>query len=1777
MTTLAGNLIHRFSEHSPPAGARPSALVAFALALAYGGGLWLHVLHETMGATEHGAPLGVIHWLRDSTLMLPLVLAAVCAANLVVQRLLVACGRGVSPVLAGAVHTAAIALLTSAAVAAADPLHAALFEAHHHDAHDLPLVLHMARDGLLALVGYLAIAGAVAALLGSRAGGEAREPGSTKPRRPRRRPALSGLLALLLVSAILIPAGPPPWNGSAPALALGDPGNPCPAGSPVKQFEVQAIDVDIPLNRFGDHDPKGKMFVLGKNVQAVRDQEQGVGVWASRPGKVSIGLRDDPIQPLVVRANMGDCVEVLFTNNATGGDYGIHIDGLAVQVASSGDAVGHNPPSGVLQGQSRTYRYWVPNDVALEGAHYLRPGPGYRQAVVHGLFGALMVEPSGSIYLHPDTLEPIESGWEAVIVPGTGAAFREYAEIFHEVGDESDVILNARDNALPQVDPHTDAYRPGSRAMNYRSEPFLNRLERAPNQKAQGYGSYTFGDPATPMPRSYLADPTKIRILHAGSEVFHVYHLHGGGIRWRFNPHADTTYDYAATGLDKHPKTTSSPSARLDSQSFGPGEAYDLQIEGGAGGVQQAAGDFLFHCHIAHHYVSGMWSFWRVFNTRQSDLAPLPDRTPPPDAVDSADLVGRTMPDGTVITKQNLDDWIRPQLPPQGVPNSDQDASVWNWTVDRSSPNRPIYLGEPEDPGPWPNLPNLVPGHPGSMPGDQLAGDRPRILFNPLNGRIAYPLLRPHIGKRPPFSPYGHSGAPYLGEAGGQQPTSAVDPWAHRPDGLCPTGASLRRYNVITIQLPIQVTRKGGVDPDGTIYVLAKNKEAVLAGQKPAEPLAIRANSGDCVGLTLTNEESDNRVFGGFAKTNIHVHHVQFDVQASDGVITGLAYEQSVRPYRVEDPTLTVASKAGTPTLTLSNVAKFQPGVWIGIGLGTESIEVRQIKSIAEETATVTLTEPLANDHAAGEWAGTEFVQYRWYPDVLLDNVFFHDHVDGIHGWGHGLVGQIIVEPPGSTYHDPVTGEEVDSGTIVDIRTTSPLAAGLVEGSFRELALWTIDDNPVSDSTLNLRAEPWGDRGSGNDLSLRFSSYASGDPFTPLPRAYPGDPFVIRSINVGPNVDTLHIDGHRLFLENRYTHDGEVIASPLDTVHNGISERFTLILQGGAGGPNQKPGDYLYMNGLGRRFRDGAWGILRVLPGLVGNLQPLPGTTPPQSGATLPSQTGGRPPEPDDPGNPCPPGVPERNFAVSAVDLPSSSAGGGQDGRKAAFVPTADAAAVMSGAVFPEPLVLHAAANECVVVTLTNQRNNDRASFHLGGLLRDPESGGINIGFNPEQTAAPGQQRTYRFYADTRKIWSALISDFGGDDTGKDGLYGALGVHATGATFTDPVTGDPKDVGTQVDVHEPGTTGYRDFTLFLSDDDPNIGESHMPYPRKVSGPALVNYRTAPRPDDASAFSSAVHGDPPTPILRAYPGDPVTVHAFVAPGSEQMHVLGLGGHAWPIDIELPESQQLTSRGIGAWEVHSITIRGGAGGPARAAGDYYYGDLRRPFTQAGMWGLFRVLDDPSCPLKPLDGLSCPGQPATETPTAIATDTPTPTPTATATPTPTPTVTTTATPTATPTPKNNKRRKPGPADAPAVLIAPATATPTPEALQPDGSVATPEAVPTAAATEGPGAEAPTTNPVATPTAAATEGPGAEAPTTNPVATPTAMSTASEPAEQPVAPPAEPAGAPADPSATPTAAGVEPLSQLTPAPTPTPAAVDTGTPTEAAGATTQTAGGSG
>src|SRR3954466_10673941 len=136
---------------------------------------------------------------------------------------------------------------------------------------------------------------------------------------------------------------------------------------------------------------------------------------------------------------------------------------------------------------------------------------------------------------------------------------------------------------------------------------------------------------------------------------------------------------------------------------------------------------------------------------------------------------------------------------------------------------------------------------------------------------------------------------------------------------------------------------------------------------------------------------------------------------------------------------------------------------------------------------------------------------------------------------------------------------------------------------------------------------------------------------TPLPRLYENDPLVVRTVSISPTLDTLHFQGARTLLEPRYTHpDANGNPRPegtiIDTIHAGISERFTLVFNGEQPEMRMRPGDYLYGNGTEFRMQQGAWGITRILPGTVSNLQPLPGVPSPTGTYVEPTSTGGAPP-----------------------------------------------------------------------------------------------------------------------------------------------------------------------------------------------------------------------------------------------------------------------------------------------------------------------------------------------------------------------------------------------------------------------------------------------------------------------------------------------------------------------------------------------------------------------
>jgi manganese oxidase len=1323
-------------------------------------------------------------------------------------------------------------------------------------------------------------------------------------------------------------------------------GTTCPRRAPVRAYSVVAVAVELTLNHYLDHDPQARMYVLEEDLPRVRAEEATnaqARAGTAEPA-VTAGLGRDAIQPLTLRVNQGECLRVRLRNALAGDEpASFHLHESELVVSADGlPAVAAYPAAMASPGETVTYEWMVAGDEP-EATHYFHSHGDPRTQSAHGLFGAVIVEPAGSGHLDPVDGRPLRSGWAATIRHPGGSDFREFVLYYHEIGDESYVFADRAGGSVPIVDPLTGAYRPAARALNYRSEPFLNRLRLQQERlgrfdESVAYSSYSFGDPATPLLRSYVGDPVKERVVHGGSEVSHVHHVHGGSIRWRRQPGVEPSRFDA--GLDKHPPLRPEATERIDSQSIGPSETFDVEHECGAGGCQQSVGDFLYHCHVAHHYFAGMWGLWRVYNTAQSGddaatdglgpLMELPDRggrVQP--AVPSGALVDRPGP-GTGTgpaagaSPNDLVALVESQLPPRGVPRG-YDASVLDWARDGDT-----YLDEPETSESWPGYRPATPGV------------RPVLRFDPKTGRLAYPFLRPHLGLRPPFPP-DHSPAPFLDPRhGGLDPPV---PGENGPASVCPAGTQVRQFAVQAITVPVTLNRKANlVDPVGELFVLKRVEEAARDPAPEADrlrvPLAIRANAGqDCVDVLLRSELEDTAENRGFAKVNLHIHFVQFDVQASDGVVAGFNYEQSVRPFAVEGERLTAPALPGATELALERADRFQPGVVVGVGMDQDgTFEAARVKEVRGPA--LVLDGPLRHAHGTGESVSVEFVRYRWYPDVQSGTAYFHDHVNAISSWRHGLFGALVVEPPGSTYHDPASGAEIDHGPVADIHSTEPVSVD-VTGSFRELVLFLQDDNPLTQAgrsaggSINLRVEPLERRRGRGPPSAVLSSAAYGDPETPVLEAFVGDPIMLRTLVAGTNeVHTLHVDGHWFRSEGWSRR-----SPPLAAAHVGISERFDLVIPA-AGGPRSMAGDYVYANGRSFKFREGSWGLLRVrAPDETTALKPLPGRRPIEPARTV-----------------CPDGAPQRRVDVAAVeaDLPML------DGPGAMFVARGkDRGAAPTGeGTRPEPLVLHVNVGDCLLVDLGNE-TGESVSFHADLLAYDPAgSGGVAAGRSPDRSVGPGDRGRFTFYAPPEVgTGVALVRDLADPLGGAGrGLYGAVVISPKGA--------DQPASGWSVDVDLPDGATYRDVTVFLQDEDAGIGGHRMPYLKRVGGPVGLNYAAEPLADRLAAngdrsllFSRQIHGDPATPVISAEAGTALRLHVL-APFSEQTQVFSLEGHRWPVEPGRRGSDLLSSVTIGGLEAITIIPEGGAGGRERRTADYLYGDHRWPYAEVGLWGVMRV---------------------------------------------------------------------------------------------------------------------------------------------------------------------------------------------------------------------------
>ena len=383
--------------------------------------------------------------------------------------------------------------------------------------------------------------------------------------------------------------------------------------APIRRYRVVAFQTPIIYNSFGDHDPFGIVFALEEDVEDIR-----------------CGKKNP--EPLVLRGNSGDLVEVTLTSllkfelfpfpdgihpyppvkeqafYPPSVRISLHPSLLDFDVTtSSGDTVGFNPDQTVGPGEEITYRWYVSEAFGTCAMWDMADLRNHRS---FGAFGVFVAEPRFTSYLDPATHEPVNTGTNVILRNPLFPDTREFVLIMHDgvrlVDRNGQLIVDPRAGILIEPEPgdDVDTYDNGSRGFNYRSERLINRFTKQPIL-SDLFSSKVFGDPATPVFEAYPGDPVVIRLANPSERRrAHTFHLHGHS--WKFNP-----------------KDVFSTIVSFVGHSV-PGATDDLPLIGGAGGICNFPGDYMYRSgNIRWDIEQGMWGILRVHDKTQPQLPPL--------------------------------------------------------------------------------------------------------------------------------------------------------------------------------------------------------------------------------------------------------------------------------------------------------------------------------------------------------------------------------------------------------------------------------------------------------------------------------------------------------------------------------------------------------------------------------------------------------------------------------------------------------------------------------------------------------------------------------------------------------------------------------------------------------------------------------------------------------------------------------------------------------------------------------------------------------------------------------------------------------------------------------------------------------------------------------------------------------------------------------------------------------------------------------------------------
>jgi cold shock CspA family protein len=416
------------------------------------------------------------------------------------------------------------------------------------------------------------------------------------------------------------PADFPPLGPAPKTTAV------CPADAPAKSsYKVSVVTADTLPGKALVYNDRGPGQILGAApLIYVNDDDLDLN---AKPIRMKPGL-GKRIEPLILRAAAGDCIDVTVTNRIplaykppwragvgvfkdvnlyTSRHVSIHPQQVGLDILTgNGVTIGMNPAKTVWKTGDSVRLRWYAGSIGTDGSHTpvelgaigLSPADPLMQHPL-GLLGALIVEPAGA------TWQTDQNSRAQATVTAYGKTFRELVLVLQD-----DVQLELVEPPVGSASPSKTSNPNYSRAFNYRTDPLPYRY-KDPNWEMPTFNvpvgiaralsdSLVGGDPQTPVLAVSKGTPTRLRVVHPGGLSEQTFTL--SGHPWQEEPFRNNSRDIGDNGA---------------SQWFGGRDAFGANDQvnillSSAGGRNKVAGDYLYRSFIGEEFTFGLWGVMRV-------------------------------------------------------------------------------------------------------------------------------------------------------------------------------------------------------------------------------------------------------------------------------------------------------------------------------------------------------------------------------------------------------------------------------------------------------------------------------------------------------------------------------------------------------------------------------------------------------------------------------------------------------------------------------------------------------------------------------------------------------------------------------------------------------------------------------------------------------------------------------------------------------------------------------------------------------------------------------------------------------------------------------------------------------------------------------------------------------------------------------------------------------------------------------------------------------------